>query len=459
MAEKQFIITDFGAVSGTETAQTDAIQKALDACFLAGGGEVIVPANETFVTGDIRIRSNTTLHLMENAVLLGSKDPKDYLHIHDDPIEPLPEEQNTRLLWDWQREIKGIGEKFKAYLYTAGSHWNYAIIRAVYAENIAVIGEQGSKIDGRNPYDPEGEENYRGPHGINMHFCKNVTFRGYTIEQAGNWAHAIFQSEGITFDRLTVYAGHDALHTRSCANVLMTDCKLITGDDCIAGFGNVDVVIRNCEISTACSAFRYGGNNILVENCNVWGPCPYQFRGSFTKEEKIAGVMTSVKGRNNMLSFWTNFVTDDLPLRKPAGKVVIRNCTVKNADRMLHLNLSGGEPWQRGTPPTDILFENIKIEGVKMGLTAYGIEECPMEITLRNVDYTYAEGAEETPMLRVAHCKAINLENVTVNGFKGEALIRAWSDDITVNTDNLSCDLGDGELIVRADEPFVCKAI
>ena len=459
METKQFIITDFGAVPYVDAPQTEAIQRALDACFLAGGGEVVVPKNMRFVTGDIRIRSNTTLHLMENAVLFGSKDPNDYLHIHDDMLEPLPDEQNTRLLWDYNREILRQGDYFKAYLYTAGSHWNYAIIRAIYAENIAVIGEIGARIDGRNPYDPDGEENYRGPHGINMHFCKGVTFRGYTIEQAGNWAHAIFQSEDITFEDLTVFAGHDALHTRSCSKVLMQNCKLITGDDCVAGFDNLDVVIRNCEISTACSAFRYGGNNILVENCNVWGPCPYQFRGSFTKEEKIAGVSTSSKGRNNTLSFWTNFVTDDLPCRKPAGKVVIRNCTVKNADRMLHLNLSGNEPWQRGTPPTDILFENIKIEGVKLGLTAYGIPECPMKITLRNVEYTYAEDATDTPMFRVAHLFELNLENVTVKGFTGKSLIRAWSDGINVSTDNLNCNLEDRALIERTNEEFICKRI
>ena len=459
MSIKQFNVTDFGAVSGVENVQTDAFQKALDACFLAGGGEVVVPANSSFVIGDIRIRSNTTLHLMENAELLGSRDPADYLHINSDPLEPLPEEQNTGAHWCRPKEWLAMGGGFKKHLYTAGSYWNYGMIRAVYAENIAVIGERDSKINGRNPFDPEGEEKYRGPHGINMHFCKNVTFRGYTVESAGNWAHAIFQSEGVTFDGLTVYAGHDALHTRACSNVLMTDCKLITGDDCIAGFDNIDVVIRNCEISSACSAFRYGGYNILVENCNIWGPCPYQFRGSFSYEEKVAGVTVSEKGRNNMLSFWTNFVTDDLPVRKPAGRVLIRNCTVKNADRMLHLNLSGNESWQRGTPPTDITFENIKAEGILMGLTAYGIESSPMEITLRDVDYSYREGAEKSPMFRVAHCKAINLENVRVTGFGGASLIRTWSDGVKVNTDNFDCDLGEGELIVRADEEFVCKAV
>lgn len=460
MNPRQFIVTDFGAVPYVEDAQTDAIQRALDACFLAGGGEVVIPANMRFVTGDIRIRSNTTLHLMENAVLFGSRNPADYLHIHTDTLEPLPEEQNTRELWNIKREIGKDGKGFKAYLYTAGSHWNYGIIRAVYAENIAIIGEAGSRINGRNVYDPEGEESYRGPHGINMHFCKNITFRGYTVEHTGNWAHAIFQSENITFENLNVFAGHDALHTRACSNVLMQNCKLITGDDCIAGFDNLDVVIRNCELSSSCSSFRFGGNNVLVENCVAWAPCPYQFRGSFTKEEKAASAEVSATPKiTNSLCFWTNFVTDDLPVRKPAGNVVVRNCTVKNADRMLHLNLSGNEPWQKGTPPTDILFENIKIEGVKLGLTAYGIEECPMKITLRNVDYTYAEDAGETPMFRVAHCSSVNLENVKVTGFAGKSLILAWSDGIKVNTDNLDCDLGDGELLTRTDEKFVCRPI
>lgn len=459
MNNKQFFVTDFGAVPNTSDVQTDFIQKALDACFLAGGGEVIIPANMSFVIGDVRIRSNTTLHLMENSSLIGSKDPKDYLHIHTDALEPLPIEQNTRALWSRSREIHSRETAFKEYLYTAGSHWNFGLIRAVYAQNIAIIGENGSKIEGQNPYDPEGEEAYRGPHGINMHFCKNLRFSGYTIQNTGNWAHLVFNSENITFENLTVLAGHDALHTRACTNVNINSCKLITGDDCIAGFDNINVVVRNCEISSACSAFRFGGYNILVEDCNVWGPCPYQFRGSFTREEKAAGAMVSEKGRNNMLSFWTNFVSTDLPVRKPAGKVLIRNCTVKNADRMLHLNLSGNEPWQKGNPPTDIVFENIKIEGVKMGLTAYGIESSSMEITLRNVDYTYAQGFEETPMFRVAHCNAINLDNVKVTGFNGRSLVRAWSEGININTNDLDCDLGNAELIVLADEAFECRPI
>jgi len=41
--QKEFLITDFGAVC-SDMLQTEAIQEAIDRCFLAGGGRVIVPA-------------------------------------------------------------------------------------------------------------------------------------------------------------------------------------------------------------------------------------------------------------------------------------------------------------------------------------------------------------------------------------------------------------------------------
>jgi hypothetical protein len=292
-----------------------------------------------------------------------------------------------------------------------------------------------------------------------MHFCKNVTFCGYTIQNTSNWAHAIFQSEGITFRDLTVLAGHDALHTRACSDVLMENCKLMTGDDAVAGFDNINVVVRNCEISSACSAFRYGGYNILVDNCNVWAPCPYQFRGSFTYEEKAAGATVSEKGRTNMLALWTNFVTDDLPVRHAPGKIVLRNCRVKNADRLLHLNLSGNEAWQRGNPPEDITFENVEAEGIKMGLTAYGVKGAPMALALKNVELGVHEDFKEWPLFRVANCDEVRLENVKITGYEGASLVRAWSEGVKVTADGLDCDMSGKELLALADEEFVAKPI
>lgn len=451
-------ILECGAIPDSENIQTKAFQDTIDTCYINGGGEVVVPSG-TYIIGDIRLRSNITLHLLENAVIKGSSNISDYNNIYNDKIQPLPPEQATKSIWVTAGKHRENGGGLKKHLYTAGSYWNYGIIRAVYAENIAIIGEKGSLIDGGNLYDPNGEEDYRGPHGINMHFCKNLHFEGYTVRDTGNWAHAIFQSENITFTNLNVCGGHDALHTRACSNVKISDCTLITGDDCIAGFDCLDVHIKNCQISSACSAFRLGGNNILIEDCNIYGPCKYQFRGSFSIEEKQRSADKSEIGRNNMLCFFTYFVTDDLPFRRQPGNIIIRNCKVDNADRFLHINLSGNETWQRGNPPTDITFENIYAKDIKTGLYAYGDNIVKYKLILKNIRYSAAEGYENNPFIKAAHFNEINIDNLTFNNYNGSSFIRCWSDPGAVNVNNFKANIRENELTVIADEEFACKPI
>ena len=87
MAEKTFSVLDFGAVSNSDN-QTAAFQKAIDHCFLSGGGEVTAPEGEYVIAG-LRLRSNTTLHLLKGAKLIGTRDPEDYLCYRFDTVEPF----------------------------------------------------------------------------------------------------------------------------------------------------------------------------------------------------------------------------------------------------------------------------------------------------------------------------------------------------------------------------------
>ena len=86
--KKDFTVTDFGAVSGSGTLQTDKLQKAIDCCFAEGGGTVVIPGGE-YLTGDIRLRSNVTLYLKSGAKLCGSKNPEDYFNYLSDGVQPL----------------------------------------------------------------------------------------------------------------------------------------------------------------------------------------------------------------------------------------------------------------------------------------------------------------------------------------------------------------------------------
>ncbi|MGH9524885.1 MAG: hypothetical protein ACRD3E_20360, partial [Terriglobales bacterium] len=75
--DRDFEITKFGAVAGGKTDCTEAIGKAIAACSKAGGGRVVVPANE-FLTGAIELKSNVNLYVSESATLRFTWDTSKY---------------------------------------------------------------------------------------------------------------------------------------------------------------------------------------------------------------------------------------------------------------------------------------------------------------------------------------------------------------------------------------------
>ena len=122
---------------------TRTIQNAIDTCFLAGGGMVEIPAGDHHIRS-IRLRSNVTLHLLKDAHLIASRDPEDYMAFLGDTLEPIPEEYKSDAVWTPMQVRKNYDHMLPA------ARWSNAVIRALDAENIAIIGETGSYIDGRD---------------------------------------------------------------------------------------------------------------------------------------------------------------------------------------------------------------------------------------------------------------------------------------------------------------------
>ncbi|MDP4133081.1 MAG: glycosyl hydrolase family 28 protein [Bacillota bacterium] len=447
-------ITDFGAKCDG-TVQTDKIQSAIDYCYLQGGGEVMVPEG-IFVTGGLRIRSDVTLHLMEGACIKGTRNPLDYFGYLKDELQPL--DPNEVFSGRWKRASERTREDF-GFITKSGSRWNNALIRAIHAQNVAIIGEKNSCIDGSNCYDSSGEEYYRGPHAISMHFCENIILKGYTVKDSSNWAHNINSGKNILMDKVKVKAGHDGAHFTLCDNIKVSDCEFYTGDDCIAGFSNLNVYVSGCMLNSACSALRFGGTNVLIEKCRMYGPCKYLFRGSLTLEEKIEGSDPVLAGhRNNMLSAFTYYADFSVPIAHDPQNITIKDCKIENADRFLHYNFSGNEPWQKGSPLLNIRFENIKASGISMPLTAYGDKDTKVSVEFKNVDFSFREGYEETSFMHLCFYKKVIINNVTITNAKSNPLIKTWSDG-DIEIENLKCDVPEESLIKRATEDFKCLAI
>ncbi len=449
---KSVSILQFGATPNVEGLQTEYIQAALDSVFLQGGGRVEIPAGE-WHTGSIRVRSNTTLLLKSGAKLLGVRDPELYTNFTKDTLEPIPTEVMTNETY----QPSVVGQKRDYSFLLAGGRWSNAIIRIAFAENVSIIGEEGSVIDGQDCYDALGEEKYRGPHGISVHYSKNLIFSGYTVQNTGNWAHSIWYSENVRAQKVVALGGHDGIHLTRCHNIEIYDCEFYTGDDCVAGFGNIDTVVKNCVMNTACSGMRYGGTNVLVENCNLYGPAKYFFRGSLTLEEKISGAKANVPHRTNMLSVFTYYADFSVEIPEQPDNIVIRNCTVKNVDRFLHYNFSGNELWQANRPLRSVTFEGIKAEGISMPLTAYGDKDVPLILSLIDCQIAFAESDQAISLLHAAHFERITLKDVHVEASVPAPLVVSWSNDHNLVMENVTGTFE--KTIDYTSKPFVCQAI
>ena len=401
-----FNIVDYGA-RYSDVPQTKSIQKAIDDCFLAGGGKVLIPAG-VYLTGGIRLRSGVELYLESGAILKGSRDPEDYFGYTEDALEPIEME-----------EVGNTPKTCRSAIST--SRWSNGLIRAFDAHDIAVIGEKGSYIDGDNCMDPEGEANFRGPHGMSIWRCENIRLEGYTFLHSANWCHAIFQSKNITVRNISVFGGHDGLDFRTCDNVLVENCELQCGDDCVAGFDINDMTVRNCTVNSACQSFRVGGNNVLIENCNsIERPLRFPFRLYLTDEEKKNGANTGKdpRVRHEMIAGFTYYCDYRADLRRPAENVVLRNCEFSQARELLRLEFDGLHRWCCNRSLRSITLENCSVgEIIRPGIL-WGDEKEKVTCHFKNVTIRAKDGVEHFPLFVAANFDKIIFENCTLEGWE-----------------------------------------
>lgn len=411
-----YLITDYGAVV-SDALQTAAIQKAIDACFLAGGGRVVIPAG-IFRTGCIRLRSNVTLYLESGAILEGSWDPDDYCGYLNDTLEPLDLEA--------PRHPSRSVDPF--------SRWNNGLIKAVNAKNIAIIGQPGSYLDGVNCYDSQGEEGYRGPHLINIQNCENITLEGYTIRRSANWAHAIFCSQNIICRNVTVYGGHDGFDVRTCDHVLVEHCRFYCGDDGVAGFDNQDVIVRDCDFESACSVFRFGGTDVLIERCTSRSPARFGHRYKLTTEQKAAGIETTAECRHNTHTPFLYYCDFRADIRKAPGNILVRDCDFAGADALFRMFFND-HIWCCNRPLTQIKFLNCKFTDVCEPAVIHGSAEEPITFELENVEVSAREGFEDIPFMDLRDYKLISMKNVTIHNFSNPKIIVRTVGEICSNLD------------------------
>ncbi|MDP9173975.1 MAG: glycosyl hydrolase family 28 protein [Planctomycetota bacterium] len=352
-SDKTIVVTNAGAVGDGVTLNTVALQKAIDALSADGGGTVIIPPGR-FLTGTIQLKDNITLHLDDQAILLGSTNKADYRNV--DPFI-----DGTKIL---------RGE---------------AMIVSSDAKNVGIEGNGAIDGQGKALSTAEGKYTVR-PFLVRCVRCTGVSVKNVTLRNSGAWTLNFFQCDKVTASGVTIrsrgLANNDGIDTDSCQNVKISACDIDTGDDAICLKTTStrpcrDVTVTDCKLRTSCSSIKIGTETIgdfeaiHISHCQVRdigmsGIAVYSVDGAQIHDVKVNditmdGVMIPISVR--LGARLKTFRAGDVA--RPPGTirdVTIQNVRATGAKRIgLLIN---GVP---GHPIESLTLENIKIEVVGGG--------------------------------------------------------------------------------------------
>ncbi len=239
-------ILQFGGVADGVTDNTVAFEKAVEACVLAGGGKVYVPAGK-YVSGTIELKSNVFLELEAGAEILASYD--------------------FSLFKPTKRGCAWIGRS--ALLVNPNLESDpaarvnpcKALIMAEDAHHVGVIGFgtlDGRRETGKTPKDAGS------PYLVVFSNCTDVFLEDVTMTRPGSFTNYLLNCKKVTIRGLhidsTGTACGDGIDFDGGQDVTISDCIIDAGDD---GIG-----LKTLTPQEPCERFT-------ITNCNIrskyWG--------------------------------------------------------------------------------------------------------------------------------------------------------------------------------------------
>ena len=146
---RDFKITDYGALADDKTDNTEAIRKAIEACNKAKGGRVVVPPG-VWLTGAIHLKSNVNLHVSEGATLKFIPDPAKYLPLVYTRWEGIELMNYSPLIYAFEQENLAITGK--------GTLDGSASVENWWGWNRRAQGQPARQVAARNQLIEQGDK-------------------------------------------------------------------------------------------------------------------------------------------------------------------------------------------------------------------------------------------------------------------------------------------------------------
>lgn len=442
---QSYNIMQFGAVNDTSRVSTAAINKAVTACYTAGGGQVIIPAGH-YKSGTIFLKDNVDLHLEQGAVLYGSTDHHDY------PRQPPAGFRS-------QKDHNG----WYALIYASG-------IRHVSISGRGIIDGQGAK---QHPLPvPAGfidEDRDGRPRNILMISCRDVLIKDITLLNSGMWNQHYLDCEDVLIDHIQVNnhsnRNNDALDIDGCRRVIVSNSLFDSDDDGITlkSTGTApceEVAINNCAVSTYSSAIKCGTEstggfrNISISNCII-RPTRSTVPSIFERPRfGAAGIVLEIVDGGTMEGVSVNNIIiegTDCPLFVRLGNRArkhIPEVPVPPAGQMRHIRISNVTAYNTGNQSCSITgipgahIEDIELDHISIynlgGLKPGSFLADLTKIKEYEAAYPSPNMWGNLPCfgLFIRHANFVKLSDITLKSVKADPRIPVIADDV-------------GELVVR----------
>lgn len=446
---KDFIITNYGAVGDGQTLNTLSIQKAIDACASAGGGKVIIPSG-TFKSGTILLKSNVEIHFEQNSVLLSSTDVVDF------PLQPMPKYRSQK------DQLGG----FNALIYAEGQH------------NIALTGN--GTIDGQGSLHTPMPKPFAGdidgrPRNILLISCKNIKIEGIRMLNAPVWNQHYLNCEDLFINNIYVYShgarNNDGIDIDGCRRVVLSNSIIDSDDDGIVlkstgAAACEDIVITNCIVSSFCNAIKAGTEttggfkNITISNCVVK---PSKEKGKpiwDTPRIGVSGLSLMIVDGGTLEGFTVNNLTiegTESPIYIRLGNRAREHtpgATVNQIGEVKNISISNVVAYDSGTWGSSITglkghsIENISLNNIQL-FAKGGLKKGDFSTSVAEDEKGYPHaityGNLPSHSLFIRHVNSISINNLTMDTELPDARFPIIVDDVEgLQIKNVQWKDGDG---------------
>ena len=423
IAERQFLITSFGAKTTATAAQNQkAINRVISLVSKKGGGKVIIPKG-TWNTGAIELKSHVNLVLEEGATLHFAFEPKLYPLVRTSweglacwNYSPcIYAYKATDIAITGKGTIDGGGNNDTFWQWNGSPRFGY---KEGVTKESQKLGSRSKLLKMAEDGVPFDERKFGMGYGlrpqlVNMVHCERILIKDVKMINSPFWVIHPLLSKNITVDGVYVWnegPNGDGCDPEACENVLIQNCVFHTGDDCIAiksGRNNdgrlwnqpsKNIIIRNCKMEDGHggvvigSEISGGCENVYAENCVMDSP----------HLERILRIKT-----NNC----RGGQVQNINMRN----VVVGQC--KEAVVKINLDYERKEICYRGFEP---IVNNVNVENVTCQKSDYGVLiigrdslENVYDINIKNCKF---DGVVKEPVKITGKTRNVKFDYLVING-------------------------------------------